>query len=346
MSEDFIKRRYIADPSDAHQSAAEQDNLSRNNAAFSDGELSMHDTEKPAETAGNSSRKPVPVVVRAQNDMPVIAETLKMISQQTVPAEIYAFDNSSNDGTRDELLKYAKEIIDIPVGKYVPGKVLNHAMRIITGDIAVFLNSDCTPLDEFWLEELLRGFSEPETAAVFGRQLPREDCRPLFARDIHNTFGDGSRQSRWRHCFSITSSAIRRSVWEEEPFNEDLQYSEDIEWTWNARRRGYSIVYMQRSSVLHSHNYSWAQFYRRQYGEGRAEAQIFSWNSWETSFLRYSLLPYLQQTKSDAAYALQRRYYGTALYAPIHRLAQMAGRRRGFTKGLRERRRNTKQFAY
>jgi len=346
MSEDFIKRRYIPDAPDKHQSDDGRKDLSGSSTAPPDGETGMQNPEKSAETAGNSFHKPVPVVVRAQNDMPVIAETLKMISQQTVPAEIYAFDNSSNDGTRDELLKYAEEIIDIPVGKYVPGKVLNHAMRITKGDIVVFLNSDCTPLDEFWLEELLRGFSDSDTAAVFGRQLPREDCRLLFARDIHNTFGDGSRQSRWRHCFSMASSAIRRSVWEEEPFNEDLQYSEDIEWTWNARRRGYSIVYMQRSSVLHSHNYSWAQFYRRQYGEGRAEAGIFSWNSWETSFLRYSLLPYLQQTKSDAVYALQRHCFGTALYAPIHRLAQMAGRRRGFRRGLRERRRKTRQFAY
>lgn len=58
-----------------------------------------------------------------------------------------------------------------------------------------FLNSDCTPLDEHWLEYLLASFSEG-VAAVFGRQVPRPDCKPLFAKDTEDTFGDGERQKK------------------------------------------------------------------------------------------------------------------------------------------------------
>ncbi|MCF7946217.1 MAG: glycosyltransferase [Spirochaetia bacterium] len=355
MSEDFIKRKYI---DWSVKSAEKTDTPAEKKTDGTSEKAPEKAPEGPAvsekSTAAENEpdlteireKKPITIVMRARNDMPLISETLSMLSCQTLPFELYAFDNSSNDGTRDELLKYAKEIIDVPIGKYVPGKVLNHAMRITEGDITVFLNSDCTPLDEFWLEELIQGFADPQVAAVFGRQMPREDCRPLYARDIQNTFGDGSNQINWRHCFSMASSAIRRSVWEEENFNEQIQYSEDIDWTWNARRRGYTIQYMQRSCVLHSHNYTWFQFYRRQYGEGKAEAEIFSWSPWEKHIIRYSFLPYLMQVKDDIVYALRRRYIGTALYAPVLRLAQLLGRRRGFKKGMRERKRRVKDFAF
>jgi len=184
------------------------------------------------------------------------------------------------------------------------------------------------------LDELLAGFGDEfgaeKVAAVFGRQMARPDCRPLMAKDTEETYGDGSRQRFWRHCFSMAVSAIRRSVWERLPFNEDLQYSEDIDWTWRARACGYGIRYAAGARVIHSHNYTLRQFYTRHFGEGRAEARIFEWSPWERSLVRYSLLPYLSQVSSDWKYCAAHLLAGEALYSPLLRMAQLAGRRRGF----------------
>ena len=203
-----------------------------------------------------------------------------------------AFDNASTDGTLEEIRKYTDRIHHVPAGAYVPGRVLNQAMAATEGEFVVFLNSDCTPQDDCMLDALLAGFVDDKVAAVFGRQMSRPGCRPLMAKDTEDTYGDGSRQALWRHCFSMAVSAIRRSVWERMPFQEDLQYSEDIDWTWRARRCGYEIRYAAGARVIHSHNYSLRQFYRRHFGEGRAEAHIFEWSPWERSLVRYSLLPY------------------------------------------------------
>lgn len=280
---------------------------------------------------------PVPVVMRSHNDLPLIRETLEMVSKQTYPYKLFIFDNASDDGTLEVVSSYTDAIFTVPKGKYVPGEVLNRAMEAAggLGEFVVFLNSDCTPANEFWLEKLLTGFTDESVCAVFGRQSPRPDCKPLFAKDTNDTYGDGARQALWKHCFSMASSAIRTSCWEESAFREDIQYSEDIDWTWRARQRGWTIQYVKDSEVYHSHNYTYAQFKKRHYGEGKAEAAIFTWSSWEKNFFRYSFLPYARQVKDDMLYALSHKKFGSFFYSPVIRFAQLTGRRKGFKEGLR-----------
>ena len=282
---------------------------------------------------------PIPIIMRARNDIPLIKETLEMIKRQSVPYELYAFDNDSQDGTKELLEKHAKRVYRVPAGKYIPGRVLNDAMKnvVLKAPYVVFLNSDCTPADSVWLENLIKGFDDEKVGAVFGRQLPRRDCLPLFYKDTEDTFGDGARQQYWKHCFSMASSAIRRSVWEELQFSETLQYSEDIDWTWRIRQVGWTVKYQQFSQVYHSHNYTRKQFAKRHRGEGKAEAVIFSWSRWERTFVRYSLLPLLRQIKSDFLFALKHREFGMLISSPGLRFAQMTGRRKGFKEGLKSR---------
>ena len=277
------------------------------------------------------------IVMRSHNDMPLVAETLLRLKTQNRPFELVAFDNASTDGTLEEIRKYTSRIHNVPAGSYVPGRVLNQAMAATEGEFVIFLNSDCTPQDDFMVDALLEGFAAEKVAAVFGRQMPRPDCRPLMAKDTEDTYGDGSRQRFWRHCFSMAVSGIRRSVWERMPFNEDIQYSEDIDWTWRARGAGYEIRYVAGARVMHSHNYTLGQFYQRHFGEGRAEANIFEWSPWERSLVRYSLLPYLRQVASDWKYCAANLQAGEALYSPVLRMAQMAGRWHGFSSAWRER---------
>lgn len=268
--------------------------------------------------------------------MPIIKDTLAMVGKQNMKYELFVFDNDSQDGTRREAAKYTDKIFNVSKGSYVPGQVLNRGMEATEGDYVVFLNSDCTPADEFWLENLLKGFTKESVAAVFGRQDPRPDCRPLFAKDTVDTYGDGVNQKYWRHCFSMASSAVRRAVWNEFKYSETLQYSEDIHWTWEARKKGFDIRYIPDSVVYHSHNYTLRQFYTRHYGEGKADAFIFDWTPWERSVLRYSLFPYLRQVISDWKYCIRNFAPGSALYSPILRLSQAIGRRKGFNTGKSE----------
>lgn len=277
------------------------------------------------------------VIMRSHNDMPLIGETLSELHKQDRGFELVCLDNESTDGTVEELRKYTDRIVNIPAGEYVPGRVLNMGMELAKSEFVVFLNSDCAPQNERWLRSLLDGFdSNGRVAAVFGRQIPRADCHPLFAKDTEDTYGDGSRQKYWRHCFSMASSAISRAVWESMPFDEELQYSEDIDWTWRARQKGYDIRYIPESVVMHSHNYTNSQLFRRHLGEGRAEAAIFQWSDWDKSWLRYSLLPLGRQILSDWRYCASKGLWREIFHSPVIRFTQMRGRRQGFLAGIKE----------
>lgn len=279
-------------------------------------------------------KEPVSVIMRCHNDMPLLAQTLAMLEKQDHPYRLIALDNASTDGSRQELKRYAHQLVHIPAGEYVPGRVLNQGVALAQSDIVVFLNSDCTPLNERWLSNLLAGFADERVGAVFGRQMPRPDCLPWYARDTEETYGDGRNQARWRHCFSLASSALRRSLWEALPFDESLQYSEDIDMSWRLRQAGYDIRYVADSVVVHSHNYTLKQFWKRHYGEGMAEAQIFEWSPWQRHWLRYSLMPFVRQVERDVRWCAERGLLRQAWQAPGVRLAQMLGRRAGFQHGL------------
>ena len=275
------------------------------------------------------------IIMRANNDLPIITETLQMLARQDHPFRLIAFDNESTDGTLEELRKYTDRIHH--VDHYVTGEVLNAGMENSEGEIVVFLNSDCTPQDDGWLSSLLSGFTSERVGAVFGRQIPRPDCRPLYAKDTEDTYGDGSRHQYFRNSFSMASSAIRRSVWEEIRFDENLQIAEDIDWTWRARKAGFTVNYVPESAVMHSHNYSISQFYRRHFKEGRDDALIFDWTAWHRSILRYSILPYGRQVLSDVRHCLPRLALGAAAWSPFLRMMQMVARRGGFSRGWKER---------
>lgn len=276
------------------------------------------------------------VVMRCYNDAWIVEETLKGLQMQTMPHRLIVFDNESSDGSVEILRRYTDNIVNIPKGTYVPGVVLNQAMQQTDGEFVYFINSDCVPQDANWLSSLAAAFSDDSVAAVFGRQIPRPDCWPLFAKDTEDTFGDGSRQKYWRHCFSMATSGVRRSVWNELPFREEIQYSEDIDWTWRARQAGHTIRYAKDSIAMHSHNYTLKQFKKRQYGEGKAEAAIYEWEPWERSLLRYSLMPFARQILSDTKFGFSQGKPQVVFHSIPLRFMQLIGRRNGFVEGLRE----------
>lgn len=277
----------------------------------------------------------VDVVMRTRDDMPLIVESTCALRMQSLAHTLTVFDNDSTDGTTAIAGAAADQLIMVPRRRYVPGRVLNAAMDATRSEIVVFLNADCTPVGPDVLRHLVAPFADPSVVAVFGRQVPRSGCHRLFARDIRATFGSGTRQQRWRHCFSMAASAIRRSAWDEQPFDAHLQYSEDIDWTWHMRQRGYRVAYAPNAIVRHSHNYTRSQWRRRQEGEGKADATIFDWTPWRRSLLRYTVLPCLRQLAADWRTCLLAGDYRAAWETPWLRLAQAASRRQGFVAGLR-----------
>lgn len=274
----------------------------------------------------------VSILMRAHNDEVLIERALRAIfSQKTaLKFEVVVCDDASTDRTREVAAGFPVRFFERPAGPYKPGRTLNPLVRDARGDIVVFNNSDAVPLDEHWLSELVKPLlaGSPRVFS-FANQLPRPDAQALVRKDNERAFGDGKVQATWKFFFSLASSATWRQNLLEVPFDEGIQYSEDVEWAWRNSRREkdpVKIVYCPESHVEHSHNYTLRELAKRFRGEGAADRVIFGGRP---SLVR-ELVGAARETLRDWAYLLPRpRDWGEIPSAPIRRLVQRVSHWKG-----------------
>jgi rhamnosyltransferase len=248
--------------------------------------------------------------------------------------ELIVFDSGSTDGST-EIIRRARpaHFVQMSPQEYRPGRVLNQGMELARSDRVIFLNADATPQGRNWLEPLVEALDDPTVAAVFGRQIPRPDCAAVFARDYERCFGRDRESAKWEHFFSMVSSGLRRDAWSRRGFRETMQYSEDDEYTRWCRAQGYRIAYRPHSVVMHSHNYTPRQAYKRSFGEAWALAAMWSGSRDDFSVPRTVLLGSLRDSWGDLLYCARNGrmiHFGSALRI---RWQQRLGRLHGFQAG-------------
>lgn len=266
------------------------------------------------------------ILVRARNDEAIIGRTLEAIfaQEREVEMEVLVCDDGSTDRTHEIASRFPVRFVEPPPGKYKPGRTLNSMVRAATGDMIVFNNSDALPLDTHWLSSLLAPLlASPESARfTFANQLPRPNAQALVRKDHERAFGDGKVQATWRFFFSLASSATWRKLLIETPFDEDIQYSEDVEWAWRNSRREQNkveIIYCPQARVEHSHNYTLAELHKRFKGEGAADHRIFGDSP---SLIRVICSAVLETLRDFKYLALRPRYWHEIPVAPVRRIVQ------------------------
>ncbi len=278
----------------------------------------------------------VSVVMRSFNEAWAIRDTIRQLSAQDFGGEIelIVIDSGSSDGS-EEIIRDAgpAKFIQIPLGTYVPGVVLNRGAREAAHDWIVYLNADATPVGADWLTELLRPcLANPGFGAAFSRQVPRPDCMAVFAHDYDRCFGPRRESVRWAHFFSMVSSVTHRSVIEKHPIREDLQYAEDDEWTRRLAAAGHAILYAENSTVMHSHNYTLAQVRKRSRGDALAVAKAGNAPAHGGVFLKQVVMGAARDAAKDFAWCLRNGGISGIPYACLARLWQRYGAWEGFTQ--------------
>ena len=277
----------------------------------------------------------VSIILRSFNEAWALRDTLNGLrAQEYTNWELIVIDSGSSDGSQ-ELIRAANpaHFIQIQPHEYNPSRVMNHGMRLATSDFGVFLNADATPQDRNWLRPLATALQVPKTAAVFGRQIPRPDCQAVYACDYDRCFGPNRESEHWDHFFSMVSSGIRKDIWKQRGFLEKLQYAEDDEYTRWAKEQGYNVVYCPTSVVMHSHNYTPAQAYKRSFGDAKALAASWAGRPSEFSFLRTRILGWASDFRHDVRYSLRTGRISELPHAARIRWEQRRGKLNGFREG-------------
>jgi rhamnosyltransferase len=277
----------------------------------------------------------VSIVMRSFNEAWALGETLSMLRKQIGRTwELIVIDSGSTDGSVETIRAFnPAQFVQISSGEYVPGRVMNQGMRLARANSVLFLNADATPANERWLEPLARVLERPDVAAAFGRQIPRPDCRAVFACDYERCFGEHRESAKWDHFFSMVSSGLRKDIWARRGFLENLQYAEDDEYTRWAKGNGHEVVYCPESVAIHSHNYTARQAYKRAFGDAKALAACWPGKESDFNWVRTMGLGWANDFRNDVKFCFRHGCPGELPHAAAIRWQQRRGRLHGFREG-------------
>jgi glycosyltransferase involved in cell wall biosynthesis len=192
------------------------------------------------------------IIIRTKNEERWITSCLDSVFKQDYSNyEVILVDNNSTDKTVEKANQY--DITLVNVDEYLPGKALNIGIRASNGEFLVCLSGHCIPVNNMWLSRLIANLDDPTIAGVYGRQQPMSFSQPFDKRDLLITFGLDKIVQTKDTFFHNANSALRRSVWDEIPFDEKITNIEDRIWAHEIIKRGYKIIYEPDASVYHYH---------------------------------------------------------------------------------------------
>ena len=216
----------------------------------------------------------ISVIIPALNAEKELPELLKALSGQTLQAEeIIVTDSESADGTRQIAEAEGVRVIPVLRKDFDHGGTRDMALRASAGDIVVFLTQDAVPADSRFLENLIRPLEQERVAVVTGRQLPKKNATPMeklvrefnYPADSHiRSEADVERMGIKAFFCSDVCAAYNRQVYLElGGFEHPLKTNEDMFYAAKAIRNGYRVAYEANARVLHSHNFTLKEQYRR-----------------------------------------------------------------------------------
>ena len=237
----------------------------------------------------------VSIVIPTFNAGPGFEELLKMISAQEgdFDRETIVVDSGSVDGTVELARRYGATVHQIPASNFNHGATRNLGISLSSGKYVALIVQDALPFDERWLEAMVEDLERDErVAGVYGRQIPRPEAG-FLTRVLANSLATASLERREKFAdspeqyrkmppkkrrrlaaFDNVSSCLRRSAWEELPF-EKTDFGEDIRWGKKVVEAGYKTVYEPRSAVFHSHERGAMYNLRRYYVDQRVLLELF-----------------------------------------------------------------------
>lgn len=232
----------------------------------------------------------VSILIPTRNEGRNIAACLDAIFAQqcAFDFEVVIADSGSDDDTLTVVRRYPVRIHALPSASfYHYAKKRNQAASLVNSSYLVFLSADAVPTSQQWLEHLISSFSDPLVAAVYGRQLAKSSATLERQLTLESVYGeqrmvkssaDQERLGFRYYHFSTVNAALRRSVWRELPFPEDLKIFEDVGIAKRILDAGWKIVYEPRAAVFHSHNHDAAGLFRRYFDAGVVWRQLGIWN--------------------------------------------------------------------
>lgn len=163
------------------------------------------------------------------------------------------------------------------------GKTRREAVKKSETEIFVMMTQDAIPADAFLLERLIAPLAEKDIAVSYARQIPREGAGAAerFTRDYNyppesriKSEKDIPEMGIKTFFCSNVCAAYRRDIYEKQGgFIRRAIFNEDMIYAAGCIRAGYRIAYTADARVIHSHQYTNKEQFRRNFDLGVSQAE-------------------------------------------------------------------------
>ena len=218
-------------------------------------------------------------------------------SQNCKPAQVFAVDSGSTDGTLAVSQQAGFKILHVLAKNFNHGgtrqwalnQALNQAQEQAShtnpssAEFVVFMTHDALLANENALQTLLSAFQDAQVAAAYGRQLPQPQASWLeahtrafnYPENAHTVQLQDKARMGIKACFFSNSFAAYRvkDLLQLGGFPSHLPLGEDTYTAAKLLLSGQSLRYQASAAVYHSHNYNLKQDFQRMFDTGVFHAQ-------------------------------------------------------------------------
>jgi len=216
------------------------------------------------------------IIIRAYNEEKYIGRLLEGIQRQTLKdVEIILVDSGSTDSTVSIAESYGARVVSIPSAEFTFGRSLNFGIKEAKREFIVIVSAHVYPVYPDWLETLLHPFQDKRVAVTYGKQRGPEFAKFSEQQIFHQWYPDLSKLNQETAFCNNANAAIRKSLWEENNYDETLTGLEDLAWAKWAKEGGHSIAYVAEAEIIHVHNETPRGVFNRYRREAMALRKIY-----------------------------------------------------------------------
>ena len=216
-------------------------------------------------------------------------ELIDLLNQQTIDVNKIIIINTEEcyfesliRGTSFLNINKKLDIHHISRREFDHGKTRNLGAAKSDADILVYMTQDAVPASDTMLEELIKPLTRERVAVSYARQLPAGDAGNTEQITRQFNYPDqscykgkediGQLGIKTYFCSNVCA-AYKRSVFDElGGFIHHTIFNEDMIYAAKAVQAGFQIAYAADAKVIHSHNYTCMQQFKRNFDLGVSQA--------------------------------------------------------------------------
>jgi len=257
----------------------------------------------------------VSIIIPTKNGSITLDRVLSAVFEQKTlhTYEVIVIDSGSADNTLGILSRYPVRLYEISPEQFSHSRTRNYGATLSqAASYLVFLNQDAVPVDEYWLDNLVKSIEiEQDVKAACAMELNEKrkylNVSGVASYVFNNSLVKGlyviesfllsksadmsKLEQRQLFPFTTVCAIFDKKHFLLHPFNEEVEWGEDLHWAVDNSSRGYKSACTSLAKVYHFHDYSERELKTIMGHSKRVFKELFSWDevSWEQFILMVKL---------------------------------------------------------